>query len=168
MTRSDSAAEHALRLLTEAREEAGRADLKASILLAASGVAISALLGALIAGSWTPARLEGAAFLWWAAGVLGAASVATFVAAIYPRELRSRNPNRIAFFGDAAALGSVERIGVAVEIAARDHLALLSDQILVMARIVTLKYRLIKAGIWLLACAILCWSATAIFGGGAV
>ncbi|GAB1819556.1 Pycsar system effector family protein [Herbidospora sp. RD11066] len=168
MTRPDPATDHALRLLTETREEAGRADLKASILLAASGVAISALLGALIAGSWTPSRLDGVAFLWWLVGLLGATSVATFVAAIYPRELRSRDPDGIAFFGDAAALGSVERISVAVEIAARNHLALLSDQILVMARIVTLKYRLIKVGIWLLACATLCWAATAIVSGGAV
>ena len=46
-------------LLSSAREEIDRADSKASILLAASGVATGALLAGLMAGNWTPLETPG-------------------------------------------------------------------------------------------------------------
>jgi hypothetical protein len=49
---------YATSLLSHAREEIDRADAKASILLAASGVGTGALLAGLIAGTWTPLKLQ--------------------------------------------------------------------------------------------------------------
>ena len=45
-------------LLTETREELQKADSKASILLAASGIAAGALLSATLSGQWTPNKLH--------------------------------------------------------------------------------------------------------------
>src|SRR5262245_8921031 len=61
-------------LLKEAREELARADSKAALLLAATGVAVGALLAGLIGGKWMPFSLDNRVeWLWW----FGVASVAS-------------------------------------------------------------------------------------------
>jgi hypothetical protein len=52
-------------LLEESREELGRADGKASILFAASGVVVSVLLAGAIARKWDPTELGWFQLLWW-------------------------------------------------------------------------------------------------------
>ncbi|WP_423265231.1 Pycsar system effector family protein [Frondihabitans sp. 4ASC-45] len=104
MTRRVSRTESALveSLLSEAREELGRADNKASILLAASGVVVGALIAAVLAGSWSPSDLSTlTAWIWWLACGFLAAGIACFGSAIYPRTTRpAKLPDFVAYFGD--------------------------------------------------------------------
>lgn len=70
------AGEHELAkvLLAESREELTRADGKASLLLAALGIGLSAILGAVLAGNWAPFVLASPwEAIWWT-GAAGGAS----------------------------------------------------------------------------------------------
>ena len=75
--RRRSALRHALEetILDEARVEISYADHKASILLAALGIAFAAFLGGLFASDWRPTDLESwGEFVWWLGGVCALAS----------------------------------------------------------------------------------------------
>src|SRR5260370_8167133 len=56
-TADDHARQYAAFLLVQAREELIRVDTKASIMLAAVGVALGVVLGDLVSRSWSPFRL---------------------------------------------------------------------------------------------------------------
>jgi hypothetical protein len=78
--------EHLRFLVLTAREEISRADQKAALLLASSGVATGVLLAALLAHQWTPAELTPyARWLWWLGIVAAAASLIALVDTVYPR-----------------------------------------------------------------------------------
>ncbi len=99
-------------LLRETREELQRADFKASILLAATGIAYSALLTAAAAGSWTPSVLHknSARLILWSSIILGALGIALLGAAVRPR-LRSnnKNPELLHHFGDVHSFWPTSR-----------------------------------------------------------
>lgn len=77
-----------------------KADSKAQIPLAASGVVVGVVLSGAIGGEWGPSDLEMcAAVIWWI-GVAGAASgVGGLGFAIFPRLLQS-DGSRITYFED--------------------------------------------------------------------
>lgn len=88
------------RLLAETREELSKADGKAQILLAVSGVVIGVVLGGAISGDWSPSDLDGCARIFWWIGVGAAATgVGSLGFAIFPRLLQSDNA-RITYFED--------------------------------------------------------------------
>lgn len=95
-----NAAAHALagRLLAETREEIARADGKAQILLAVSGVVIGVVLGGAISGDWSPSDLSACAELVWWIGVSAAAlGLLGLGYAVFPR-LLTADDGRITYF----------------------------------------------------------------------
>ena len=94
-------------LLRETREEKpAKADAKASILLAASGIAYAALLTVGSASTWYPDALRDhtAALCTWAALGLSLAGIVFVAAAVKPR-LRAKRPPREKpeYYGDVEA-----------------------------------------------------------------
>lgn len=92
-------------LLSEVREELAKADAKASILLAASGIAFAALLTAGSTTSWYPGNLadQWARYCAWGAFVLTLVGIVAVGAAVNPRTSHHK-PHRpkVRYFGDVA------------------------------------------------------------------
>lgn len=87
-------------MLAETRAEVGVADHKASLVLAGVGIGFGALLGGLLAGDWSPERLDGAARVaWWlgAGAVIGA--VGSAGSAVWPRFKTSDANEGIFYWG---------------------------------------------------------------------
>lgn len=150
---SEQARAQAETVLQAAREELTRADGKASLLLASTGVVIGALLAALLAGSWQPSDISnGIEWLWWLGVAAAAAAVGCLGKAVYPNtNYRGSTPDVIAFFGDVTATPETqlrERLEHAVT---RDADAALLDQLSAVSSIVDTKYWHTKTAIWLLA-----------------
>ncbi len=74
-------------LLKDTREELGRADGKAAMLMSASGVVVSVLLAGAIAGKWDPTELGHWQWLWWPGAAAGAIGIVAFAAAVWPRDV---------------------------------------------------------------------------------
>ena len=161
-------------LLRETREELAKADAKASILLAASGIAFAALLTVGSAGSWYPDKLShhAARMLVWLAIALTLSGISFVAAAVKPR-LRASHPRGpvIHYFADVEAYWPrwwkrrkrtqlVEKgraaFGVALERACGPDEAVerLADQIWSLSHIAYRKYRLVSVGMWLYAGAV--------------
>jgi hypothetical protein len=69
-------------LLNDTREELGRADGKASILLSAVGVVVSVLLAGAISRDWNPTQLASCEWLWWLGTLSGTAAIGALGAAV--------------------------------------------------------------------------------------
>jgi len=140
---------YATSLLSNAREEIDRADAKASILLAASGVASGALLAGLIAGSWTPLRLQAAVqWAWWLGLAESAIAICCLALAVYPRE-RKRDPGiagTVAYYGDVLAYPTNVQLVAALHRSAEANIDRIADQLRNISSIVSHKYRLIRWG----------------------
>jgi MFS family permease len=77
---------YAAELLSETREEIVRADTKAAILFTAFGIAVSAVLGGMIAGDWSPKDLDrGATVVFWVGGGCAFVSFLALGYALWPR-----------------------------------------------------------------------------------
>jgi MFS family permease len=138
-------------LLAETREELVRAEGKASILLAALGVAIGALIAALLADSWSPYSLNNKVeSMWWLGVGAAAAGIAALASALMPRTKRKgRKPKMIAYFGDVTEFGPSHReLKNALFRSVAHDLDRSIDQLIVTAGIVRRKYKYIKFGIW--------------------
>lgn len=154
-------------LLRETREELARADTKASILLAASGIALAALLSRGNAAPWYPEKLTHQAarvLVWIALGAL-LVGVTAVGSAVKPR-LRTRHdkPAKPQYFADVEAyrpewwkrrgrkqLLRERRSEFAKTVAAmsaNDTEERMNDQIWTLSHIAFRKYQLIKVGIW--------------------
>ena len=163
-------------LLSETREELQKADAKASILLAASGIAFAALLTSGGASGWYPDRLSDGtarAFVWIAIGV-ALVGVAFVGAAVMPRlRAKSRHGEKLHYFGDVEAYWPkrwrIRSRADAYETARRDfatdlqsasteekYLEYLDDQIWHLGRMAYRKYRLISIGMYLYGIALVC------------
>lgn len=157
------AAPLAERLLAETREELSKADGKAQILLAASGVIIGVVLGGAIGGEWNPTDLDRCARVFWWVGVGAAAlGVGALGFAIFPRLLQSDNA-RITYFEDVlrhrdcAALATA--LNSEVERGDRDV-----EQLLRLSRVAHRKYAAIQVAMGALLVAIILCSAAALVG----
>ena len=140
---------YATSLLTNAREEIDRADAKASILLAASGVVASALLASLIAGSWTPLKLQAVVqWAWWLGLAESAIGIWCLAMAVYPRERRrdSGIPGTVAYYGDIVAYPTTAQLVAALNRSAETNIERIADQLRNVSWIVSHKYMLIRWG----------------------
>lgn len=155
-------------LLRETREELAKADVKASILLAASGIALSALLTAGDKAPWYPDHLTevNARRCAWAAAALMIVGMLFVGAAVKPR-LRAKHGTTpvVHYFGDVEAFRPpwwrLWRRDAEVD-EARDRFgasllnltdpeaahARLVDQIWTLSHIAYRKYRFVGFGIW--------------------
>jgi hypothetical protein len=139
--------------LREAREELARADGKASILLAATGVAAGAILGGALSAGWSPGQLGDPWAIAWVGGFASVmAGAGCLVMAVYPRWKRGRTDEAEAlyFFGHAAKLKSAGEIRQGILQAAQDPLLRTADQLMHVSRIIERKYGWLSKGIWLL------------------
>lgn len=153
-------------LLRETREELQKADTKASILLAASGIAFTALLTSGSAATWFPDRLKNdiASTCGWAAIAAGLAGVVFVGSAVKPR-LRHKaiRDDQIDYFGDVDSYrprfwqvrhrkkmfaDARKRYGKDMESASavENYVERLDDQIWALSHIAYRKYRLIAVG----------------------
>ncbi len=134
-------------LLDETREEVNRADSKASMLLAALGVAIAVLGGALSTGDMTLTGSRGAVqAAAIASGCLLLLGLILLGVAICPR-IRKGSPGAARYFMDYAQYDNVGDLRAAVDAEGRNrsdrHLRQLRD----LSRIVRTKYRLTSLAI---------------------
>lgn len=150
-----SALRHAEQLLAEKRKELTRADGKASILLAAVGVAGSVIGGAIVEGRWNPSRLgEPWRWVWWVGIAVAAMGILLLGYAVIPR-VRHRGPReKVAYFGHAVMFEDPASFARALGEAAKDPLARALDQVWVLSRVVQRKYRATRNAMVLLATAI--------------
>lgn len=144
-------------LLTDTREELTRADSKAALLLAATGVAVGALLAGFLGGKWTPFDLDHRVeWLWWVGVGSSAAGIFSIAAAVYPRIGRrgAPHPEVPAYYGDVAECKDIEMFREAIAQAPSPQKRLI-DQTFQVSRIVQRKYVLLRRGLRCLFLAIL-------------
>jgi MFS family permease len=154
---ADSPSSYLADLLKETREELTRADSKAALLLAATGVAAGALLAGLLGGRWTPFSLDNRVeWIWWIGVCAAGAGIVSIAAAVYPRIRRRQapDPQAPAFFADVAAYDTIEAFRRAVA-QAFDPESRLIDQTYLLSRTVQTKYVFLRRGLRLLLLAIL-------------
>jgi pycsar effector protein len=140
---------YATSLLSGAREEIDRADAKASILLAASGVAAGALVAGLAAGTWTPLKLQAAIqWVWWLGVAESAMGICCLALAVYPRERKNDSgvPWTVLYYGDVLAYRTTAQLVAALNRSAETKIERIADQLRHVSWIVDHKYRLIRWG----------------------
>jgi MFS family permease len=149
----DAALVYATALLSDVRQEIDRADAKASILLAASGVAAGALLAGLIAGTWTPLALQTAIqWVWWVGLAESAAGICCLALAVYPREEKNDSGVSwsVSYYGDVLTHRTTAQLVAALNRSAETNLERIADHLRHVSRIVSHKYQLIRWGMRLL------------------
>ncbi|MEU2870170.1 Pycsar system effector family protein [Streptomyces olivoreticuli] len=149
-------AEH---LLNSVREDLGRADSKAAVLLSAA----LALPAFLIGGHGVPGWHGPADLTLVAAGVLWAVAVAALVRALMPRTGTLRAQDGVTYFGDLLTR-DVGRLSAEIAEAGRDPVGWLLVQAVDVSAILAAKYRTIRWGVGALspaAALALTWSLTA-------
>jgi hypothetical protein len=150
-------------LLDEAREELGRADNKISVLLASAGLASSIVAAAIAAGRWRPVALPAwPQVIWWTGAAAAMMGIVTLAAALTPRMNHVGPASTMRYFGHAAQLTSAAEV---LEVLGRvsDHLLeRIADQLLIISRLVVLKYALIRLALVLFGVALLLLSISAL------
>jgi len=132
-------------MLQEARSDVQAADQKASILLAAAGIGIGALLGGLLSGEWNPALLGCAAsVLWWYGATSLAIAVVSAGAAVWPRIGRGRLEDPVYYWGQVATYPNLEILNAALDVFPPDPVSRTRHQLFNLSKIVSRKYRLIQ------------------------
>jgi hypothetical protein len=163
---SKRAREQAATVLLETREELVRADSKASLLLAATGVAVGAVSTAVLAGSWSPNSLTPlGAHLWWIGVVAVTVGIAALGYSVLPRTKRSGPATGpiLGYYADMANLTPNELASLVR--AAGDKLDdRLVDQLRQISKIVVRKYRGIRVALWSLAIAALLCAISSVVG----
>ncbi|MGW3040182.1 Pycsar system effector family protein [Kitasatospora sp. NPDC001159] len=136
------------RLLAAVREDIGRADTKASILLTAA-LGLPALL---LGRSWPDGRPAGlAAALLALGGALWAVGAVALVRAILPRTGTQRDHEGVTYFGDLLPTGGRTALADRVTAAGRDPVGWLLVQAVDVSAILAAKYRWIRWGVGCLA-----------------
>lgn len=147
---------YAATLLAETREEIDRADSKASILLASTGIAVGALLAGLLSRSWAPTNLRTPyEFVWWAGVAAAAVGIWNLAYAVYPRtRRRGKRPDHVGYYGDVLSFDNTTELSEALHRSADVKTARLADQLYQLSLIVDRKYRSIRRAMWCLLAAI--------------
>ncbi|MEW1718443.1 Pycsar system effector family protein [Streptomyces sp. NPDC093109] len=149
------------RLLTTVREDLGRADTKAGVLLSAALALPAFLIGRHGAPEWHgPADLTMVV-----AGVLWVVAVTALVRALMPRTGTVRDQDGVTFFADLVPPLDHARLSAEITEAGRDPVAWLLIQAVDISSILSAKYRAIRWGVSALAPSValaLVWSMTAL------
>jgi hypothetical protein len=138
-------------LLAEAGDEVGRADQKASILLATASVAAAAIAGGLYGSNWSTDLLSNVGrVIWWAGWILVGLGILSLVAAVYPRQARDDDTEapHLCYFDDAGRMKDAAELEAALNQAVITGDRGTAHQLLRVARIVRRKYALIRAACW--------------------
>ena len=136
-------------LLNSTRDELNRADSKASLLLAAVGVTIGALISGITGSKWTPTAMNvGEQVLWWTGIAAASVGVLLIAACVFPRiqQRDTPHPGLPAYYGDVAAYPDIESFREAV-MNEPDPRERLMNQAYVVSRIVQHKYVLLRRGL---------------------
>jgi len=152
-------------LLNDTREELGRADGKASILLSAVGVVVSVLLAGAISREWNPTRLASFEWLWWLGTLSGTAAIAALGAAVWPRVEHPADTEKLTYFGHVASYKNIDDLSTALDrrVSAGASQERPIDQLYIVSKIADKKYRRIRWGIGLFGAALLiCTAAVAL------
>ncbi|KUL43984.1 Pycsar system effector family protein [Streptomyces regalis] len=132
------------RLLSTVREDLGRADSKAAVLLSGT----LALPAFLVGWHGTPGWDGLADLTLIVSGVLWAVAVAALVAALMPRTGTVRGRDEVTYFGDlVAATHDIARLSARVAEAGRDPAGWLLVQAVDVSSILSAKYRAIRWGV---------------------
>lgn len=144
----DRSGEHiAERLLNTVREDLGRADSKAAVLLSGALALPAFLIGRHGSPDWHgPAD---AALI--VAGLLWIVAVTALVRALMPSTGTVRSENGVTYFGDLLAPYDLARLSADVHEAARDPARWLLIQAVDVSSILAAKYRAIRWGVGTLA-----------------
>src|SRR4051794_39744612 len=99
--------QYTAQLLAETREELTRADSKASLLFAAFGVVLGALLAGVISHKWQPADLAPVAtVVFWFGAALAVGGVLGLGYAVWPRIVDEKADWPASYYGHIVAYGS--------------------------------------------------------------
>lgn len=135
------------RLLATVREDLGRADSKAAVLLSGALALPAFLIGRHGAPDWSwPGDLALVA-----AGALWAVAVTALVRTLLPRTGTLRRGDGVTFFSDLVEPGDTGRLAAAVAEAGRDPTGWLLIQAVDVSSILSAKYRAIRWGVATLA-----------------
>ncbi|WP_417234750.1 Pycsar system effector family protein [Arthrobacter sp.] len=156
---TDEVAERSRAILLETREELERADNKASILLAATGVVLGALVAATLAGDWSPpASPEGVRWLYWAGIWLVCAAIFLLGSAVYPRiQAKGWRPNAISYYGDVVAAGAKNKVEELLRAPSDNPNKRVIDQLMQVSTIVQKKYVAIRRAMFCLGLGAAAW-----------
>jgi hypothetical protein len=135
------------RLLITVREDLGRADSKAAVLLSGALALPAFLIGRHGSPDW---RGPADAML-VVAGVLWMIAVAALVRALMPRTGTVRSEGAVTFFGDLLAPYDLARLSTEIVEAGRDPARWLLIQAVDVSSILSAKYRAIRWGVGSLA-----------------
>lgn len=135
------------RLLTTVREDLGRADSKAAVLLSGALALPAFLIGRHGAPDW---RSPGDIAL-VVAGLLWTVAVTALVRALMPHTGTLRRGDGVTYFGDLLAPHNATRLSAAVAEAGRDPAGWLLIQAVDVSSILSAKYRAIRWGVGALA-----------------
>jgi Pycsar effector protein len=143
---------YASTLLSEARDELTRADQKASILLAAAGVAVGAVVAGMMASGWTPGVLGPPWWLTWSAGAaLSLLGIASLLLAVYPRTQQGRDDEaQLFYFRHAAKIATVDDLVRELRRSSEHTFTRSADQLWRVSKVVEAKYTHLRRAIWLL------------------
>lgn len=153
MTPGEPDAAHyvAERLLLTVREDLGRADVKASILLS-SAVAVPALA----LGRGVPTEASGVALgLLAAGGALWAVGTLLLLAVVLPRTATVRSVPGPTYYADALGVTDLEALRHATAEAGADRVSWLLTQFQDVSVILAAKYRWLRRSMWLLGAGLL-------------
>jgi hypothetical protein len=153
-------------LLSETRAELVRADSKAQILLATTGVAVGVVLAALIKGEWSPSQLSGLGlWLWWIGVAALVGGVIALGFAVFPRHVGTKHRERVTYFGDVARFNEAQERELLAALQRESERAnRATEQLLRLSKVVQQKYQAIQLAIWFLGLAILLCSVGPIVG----
>lgn len=160
--------EYVQEMLKEAREELVRADAKASLILASSGVAIGALMAGLLAGSWGPSDLDNRIeWLWWLGASAAGYGLYRLAESVFPRtDRKGEAPAVLAYYGDinkeTGDLATLKQKLADSSAHAQDRYV---DQLRQVSRIVGAKYAGIKMGLLMLGVAAVLCALAVLIGG---
>ncbi|MET8541088.1 Pycsar system effector family protein [Kitasatospora sp. NPDC004799] len=156
------------RLLVDLRDEIGRADTKASILIAAMGMSSGALVS-LMAGAdgWRPGHLSGiGASAWWVGCAGWTAALLSLLLAILPRyQRRSWSADgTVTHFQDIRVAALAGELSEALLRTDRDPLPALVDALSSNSKIVAAKHRWIRTGLAFFGAGVLALALAAVMG----
>jgi hypothetical protein len=133
-------------MLAEAREDVLKADQKASMVLAALGIAIGAVLGGVLAGDWDPTEdlTTGGQVGWWLATAAVTSGLVLAGMAVWPRFNGADGSAGIYYWAHIASFDSLSALAAALDADPPDLDDRTRNQMWSLARIVKRKYVLIR------------------------